>query len=235
MQKYTLPPTCRWLSIWKALETWSPFCLCNFLIYFAVYKGIIYSYSSVLCSFFTIPPSISPLHPILLQHYHCDAAPSSPLPLPLTSHHLSFFSTCSLSPHLFLQSPSFIAQLSPFPPHDSLSLSNTQPLYLSHVSCELQSHVSRVSSASNRAGQLCLVLLTDRNTHTQTHTSQQSPVWDYTPGHTLASPYFQGRDRNAYTNAQIKMHINIHNSRTNPVTHTQGHRIYNAVFLIEHN
>lgn len=164
----------------------------------------------------------------------------TPLPphlSPSPSHHTtSPFSQLALSPPTsFFSLPLSSHNSPPFPPHDSLSLSNTQPLYLSHVSCELQSHVSRVSSASNRAGQLCLVLLTDRNTHTQTHTSQQSPVWDYTPGHTLASPYFQGRDRNAYTNAQIKMHINIHNSRTNPVTHTQGHRIYNAVFLIEHN
>lgn len=57
----------------------------------------IFIFIYVLCSFFTIPPSISPLHPILLQHYHCDVAPSSPLPiiLSLASHHLSFFSTCS--------------------------------------------------------------------------------------------------------------------------------------------
>ena len=148
----------------------------------------IFIFIYVLCSFFTIPPSISPLHPILLQHYHCDVTPSSPLPiiLSLASHHLSFFSTCSPP---FLQSPSFITQLSPFSPHDSLSLSNTQLLCLSCVSCELQSHVSRVSSASNRAGRLCLVLLTDRNTHTHTNTHllTKSRVglhsWTHSPPH----------------------------------------------------
>ena len=202
-------------------------------IFCCIQGHYIFIFINVLCSFFTISPSISPLHPILLQHYHCDAAPSSTPPY----HTISPFSQLAVSPPTSLSSVSLFHRttLPLFPPRLSLSLSNTQSHYLSCVSCELRSHVSRVSSASNRAGQLCLVLLTDRNTHTQTHTSQQSPVWDYTPGHTITSKYFQGRDTNAYTNAQIKMHINIHNSHMNPVTHTQGHRMYNAVFLIEHN
>lgn len=74
---------------------------------------------------------------------------------------LSFFFHLA---HLSLHFLSFLSSV-------SLSLS----LFLSSVSCKLQYHMSRMSSASNKADWLCLVLLTDR----QTHVSSQSPMWDH--------------------------------------------------------
>lgn len=138
----------------------------------------------MLYAVFHNPPSLSPLHPILLQHYHSDTTPSSPLPPTSSSHHL-FFS--QLSPPSFFSSPSLIVQHSfvhcittsiipsihlslprlPSFPRLSLTFSHFISLsFSSGVSCDLQYHVSRMSSAFKAADRLCLVLLTHAHTLT---------------------------------------------------------------------
>lgn len=58
----------------------------------------------------------------------------------------------------------FSSSLSPFSLFLKFSVSLSLSLFLSSVSCKLQYHMSRMSSASNKADWLCLVLLTDRHT-----------------------------------------------------------------------
>lgn len=112
-----------------------------------------------------------------------------PLPLPLLLFFFTFYSQltflilqylslcCCFFYPLTAQMPlSFFFHLAHlFPFSLFLKFSVSLSLFLSSVSCKLQYHMSRMSSASNKADWLCLVLLTDR----QTHVSSQSPMWDH--------------------------------------------------------
>lgn len=84
------------------------FVCANMLIKYIFYCIVVpHNIFIIFSSGLMISSPLSPLHPILLQHYVSDTTPSSPLPLPLssTSHHLFSFSA---HPQL---SPLFSAQL----------------------------------------------------------------------------------------------------------------------------
>lgn len=179
---YKLDLTCRFVhrdQILRRLKVWGPFCLSKHATPYISYS--IKSHYSKLLAVFTPTFLTSNASALTWLSPHLCSSPSPHTP-PLLLLFFSFFfysqltflilqylSLCCCFFHpLTAQMPlSFFFHLAHLSLHflsflSSVSLSLS--LFLSSVSCKLQYHMSRMSSASNKADWLCLVLLTDRHT-----------------------------------------------------------------------